>query len=279
MNKYLFTDGTNGVTEAHTTDELLSLINSAAEPGKARVWVFSTNEWMSCADFFKKYPGLKKAETITSPAITASQPVKRKSKYQWMKRTAFAAVATAVALLIFNFTGASWQKTPPLKATAARPSNVPLMDMDSLINEIELLRGKALDKGTSYNLRLRNNWPDHILLQLNADKETKGGVSRFLNVTVSIDNATGFNIDGAGIKLQLWKKGKASKAGEIQVKNIAYGKQAQHVFSGVFNGDSISASFQTIRAKAFNFCYDAEKENSSGNYNDRWFCRDGKPAN
>lgn len=279
MDKYLFTDGINGVQEAFSSEELLSFINNSPEPEKARVWVFGANEWITTAEFFKKNPALKKSEPVSSQAEIMKKPVKPKRRYVFLKQTAFVAALVGGALLIYNFTDSGWQKAEPLKSNAARPANVPVMDADSLQQAIEEQRGKTLDKGTANNLRLRNNWPEQLLLQLTSDKEVKRGASRFLHIKATIDNATGYTIDEAEVILQSWKNGKPSTEGSFVFTGVSYGKPVEHIFSGTIKADSISVSFRKIRAKAFNFCYDAAKENQSGNYNDRWFCRDGKQSN
>jgi len=276
MDKFLFTDGTNGVKEVHTADELLSLINSTPEPGKARVWIFNSNEWLSCSSFLKRYPGFMKKEPGVQLAREVGQAARVGNRHPWLKKIVLVTGILTGALLVFNFTSAKWEKATPLKASATRPDNVPVMDLDSLINEIEMIRGKVLDKGTRYNLRLRNNWPEHILLQWNAEKETKGSTSRFFNISVSIDNATGFPLDNALVLLHTWKNGKAIPADTLLFGNIRYDKLLVRQLASSFRCDSISASFQAIKAKAFNFCYSAAVKNNSGNYNDRWFCRDGK---
>lgn len=279
MDKYLFTDGTNGVQEAFSSEELLTLLRDSTQPDKARVWIYGANEWITTADLFKKNPALKKSEPVSSATEVQKKPLKQKRSYSFIKRTAFVAALVGGALLIYNFTDSGWQKTEPLKADAARPLNVPQMDADSLQEAIEWQRGKALDKGTANNLRLRNNWPEQLLLHLTADKEIKKGSSRFLHIKAAIDNATGYTIDEAEVKLQSWKNGKPTDAGSFIYTGVSYGKPAEHIFSGIIKADSVSVSFRRIRAKAFNFCYDAARENQSGNYNDRWFCRDGKQNN
>ena len=51
MDKYLFTDGTSGVREVQSQEELKTLIASATQPGKIRIWIFNTNEWINYAGF------------------------------------------------------------------------------------------------------------------------------------------------------------------------------------------------------------------------------------
>lgn len=276
MNKYLFTDGTNGVLEVHSKNELLSLINSASDLDKARVWIFSSNEWIACSSFLKQNPDFKKLESADKSGQINESTVKKERSFHPFKKSVFVAGAITGALLIFNFTNAKWEKATPLIVTAARSPNVPVMNLDSLISEIELIRGKSLDKSTRYNLRMRNNWPESILLQLKAEREVKNNHFRFFNISLNLDNASGFILDDAQVNLYTWSNGKANLADTILFHDIRYDKILLRKLTSSYKGDSLSASFKSIKSKAFNFCYSAETKNKSGNYNDRWFCRDGK---
>jgi hypothetical protein len=280
MNKFLFTDGTNGVIEVQSQEELETLIESAEQPDKVRIWLFSTNEWISYAAFRKQMPSVSRKEkpvavngsaSIASPDwISNSRPKRTGSR--WLKKALYFTGATAGVFLVFNFTKIKWEKAEPVNTTAARPANVPDMDIDSLIYEIEESRGQSIDRNTRTNLRLRNTWPERILLQLKADRETSGAGSRFFNVDVSIDNTTGFNLDNAVVKLSVWKNKKVSLTDTLHFGSIKYDKLSKRELDYRYRGDSISVSFESIKAKAFNFCYAAATKNNSGNYNDRWFC-------
>lgn len=280
MNKFLFTDGTNGVIEVQSQEELETLIESAEQPGKVRIWLFSTNEWISYAAFRKQTPPVSRKEKpvaingsaslISSELLSNNQPKRTASR--WFKKVLYFTGATAGVFLVFNFTKIKWEKAEPVNTTAARPVNVPDMDIDSLIYEIEESRGQAIDRNTRTNLRLRNTWPERILLQLVADRETNGSGSRFFNVDVSIDNTTGFNLDNAVVKLSVWKNNKVSLTDTLHFGSIRYDKLSKRELDYRYKGDSISVSFESIKAKSFNFCYTSVTKNNSGNYNDRWFC-------
>ena len=54
MKKYLFTDGTNVIREVQSEEELQTLIQSSEDPGKIRIWIFNTNEWVTHAEFSKR---------------------------------------------------------------------------------------------------------------------------------------------------------------------------------------------------------------------------------
>jgi len=276
MNKFLFTDGTNGVTEVQSNEELESLVLSSDHPDQVRIWLFSSNEWISYAAFRKQIPFIPAkdkpvAAAGLNPQVTASRITRGTNR---LKKFLFFTGAAAGIFLVFNFTKIKWENAAPLNSSAARPANVPLMDIDSLIEEIEYDRGQSLDRNTRNNLRLRNTWPDRILLQLTADRETNGSASRFFNLGVSIDNTTGYNLDQAVVRLSIWNNKKLSRTDTLRFGNIRYDQLAKRELGDRYRGDSISVAFESIRAKAFNFCYSAATKNNSGNYNDRWFCRE-----
>lgn len=283
MDKFLFTDGTNGVREVQSQQELEDIIASATNPAAIRIWLFSSNEWISYAAFRKRVPAIinkSKAPIHSSPVpllpagnlptATNYHPVTRGNS--WLKKALYFTGAAAGIFLVFNFTKIKWEKADPIMNSAARPANVPVMDIDSLIYEIEDARGQSLDRNTKTNLRLRNNWPERILLQVKADRETNNTSSRFFNIDLSIDNTTGLNLDNAVVKLSVWNNQKLSLTDTVHFGTIRYDKLAKRELEFRYKGDSISVSFESIRAKAFNFCYAANTKNTSGNYNDRWFC-------
>jgi hypothetical protein len=282
MDKFLFTDGRNGLKEAQSQEELQALIEAAEQPDKIRIWLFSSNEWISYAAFRQLIPSTssrprtfinnntlhaadKREQTIKTPQPTTGR--------RWVKKVLYLTVAAAGVFLIVNFTKIKWEKAEPLTSSAARPLNVPLMDIDSLIYEIENERGQSIDRNTKTNLRLRNTWPDRILLQVVADKETSSSGARFSNVDISIDNTTGFLIDNAAVMLKVWNNSNVSTTDTLVFTTIRFDKILKRPLNNIYKGDSISVSFEWIKAKAFNFCYSAKK-NNSGNYNDRWFCRE-----
>jgi hypothetical protein len=272
MDKFLFTDGTNGVREVQSQQELQILIESAEQPDKIRIWLFSSNEWISYAAFCKQVPAINKKDKVVA-AVAKTVPVK-KNRNGWVKKMLYITVAAAGVFLVVNFTKIKWEKAEPLNISAVRPENVPEMDMDSLIWEIEDSRGQTIDKNTKNNLRLRNTWPGRIELKLHAERETSNSDSRYFNVDISIDNSTGLNLDNAVVKLSVWKNNKVSITDTFQFITIRYDKLLTRQLDNIYRGDSISVSFESIKAKAFNFCYSATIKSNSGNYNDRWFCRE-----
>ena len=275
MEKFLFTDGMNGVREVQSLEELHTLIESVEQKDKIRIWLFSSNEWISYAAFKKNVPATSRKEKIVTATVDNRQSIKSsKSGNAWMKKLVYATGAGICIFLVFNFTKIKWQKVEPLNTSAMRPANVPMMDVDSLIEEIEYTRGTLIDKNTKNNLRLRNTWPDRIDLKLHSEKESSSSGSRFFNVDISIDNATGVMLDNAVVKLSVWKDNRENVVDTFRFSNIRYDKLLTRQLENTYKGDSLSLSFESIKAKAFNFCYSAALKNNSGNYNDRWFCRE-----
>lgn len=276
MEKYLFTDGTNVVREVQSEEELQKLIQSSGDAGKIRIWVFNTNEWITYTDFSKKFilktSSLKKSVNNvekTEPVV----PPKRANPFSGLTKLLILPTVAAAVFLIYNFTRIKWSKVSPLELTAERPGNTPLINIDSLIAEIEYSRGQKLDKITATNLRIRNTWPDRIVLQLKSDRDSSQDGIKFYNINLSIDNSTGYNVDQMVAELKSWKNNEVIKLDTFQFRNIGYAAPAKRNVPGEYLGDSLSVSILSLRSKAFNFCYSAEKESNYGNLNDRWFCK------
>jgi len=277
MEKYLFTDGTNVIREVESREELQSLIQTSAEPAKVRIWIFNTNEWVSLADFNKRTYRQNSLVKKTEPVIEDKKPPappRRSPIPGYLKKGLIGIVGAAAIFLVYNFTKVTWRKTSPLNITAERPANTPAVNVDSLIETVEALRGQKLDKITRTNLRIRNSWPDLIQLQLTADREISRSGSRYSNAEISVDNSTGYNLDNAIVKLDVWNESEVTGSDTIQFSNISYAALSKRKLESVYRGDSLSVSFISIKSKVFNFCYSSEKKSNYGNYNDRWFCRE-----
>lgn len=284
MEKYLFTDGTNVVREVQSKEELHTIIEANSDPGKIRIWIYSTSEWISYAEFNKRFVAkvvpIKKAvvkqesrkERANTPALSTPKKPARKSA---AAIKFFVVIVTAVAIfLVYNFTRVKWHTAASTQVTAARPANTPLINVDSLVKVIEAERGQKLDKVTLTNLRIRNTWPDRIELKLKSDRDTNQLGTRFYNVEIAIDNSTGYNIDNAIVEVRDWRSSVANGVDTVHFNNVGYSEVSRRVLPVQYRGDSLSVSFLSIRAKAFNFCYSSDKESNYGNLNDRWFCRD-----
>ena len=278
MSKYLFTDGINGVKEVQSQEELQTLINAATRPELVKIWLFTTNEWVN----YNRFNGAANKHTIapekklngaTKPAeaIAVKKPA---NNYRGLKRFMAFVVAGVVIFLVYNFTKIRWEKAEPLNITAARPANVPLINIDSVIQYMEDNRGQKMDRVTKTNLRIRNTWPDRITLQLNADHDISNAGQRYYNIRLSIDNSTGYNIDKAIAKLTIWKDNVVSNADTFHFNNVSYAAAAKRMVENNYRGDSVSISFQSIKSKVFNFCYSEDKKSNYGNGNDRWFCKE-----
>ena len=265
MQRYLFTDGENAVQEVESDQALHSLINLTADTAAIRIWVFNTREWISYAAFIKQRPDFIKKEIIlTVPEKkyeNTLQPVKSRGR---LKKAILFVVAAAGIFLVYNFTRIHWVKASPLNISAARPANVPPMDVDSLINDIEYNRGQTLDRSTRNNLRLRNTWPDLVELKLQASRETSSAGTRFSNLIMTIDNSTGNILDNALVKLQLWKNNEVAASDTFRFANIKYDAQLARQLSQEYKGDSISVSFESLQSKGFNFCYSASMKTAQG---------------
>ena len=280
MEKYLFTDGTNVVREVQSKEELQTLVQSAGDPGRVRIWLFNTSEWISYAEFNKRsHPtGIVPVKiTTTREAQKQTAKVKQPAKpaqFKGLERAFILLVICGVVFLVYNFSRVKWHTASSLMITAPRPSNTPLMDIDSLIRTIENTRGQKLDKVTQTNLRIRNSWPDRIELKLRTDRDTSQAGIKFYNIELSIDNSTGYNIDEAVVEVRDWRYGSVNVTDTFHFTNIGYSAVARRILPNEYRSDSISVSFLTLRSKAFNFCYSWDKESNYGNLNDRWFCRD-----
>jgi hypothetical protein len=271
MEKYLFTDGTGEIREVQSEEELNALIKSATHPDRIRIWLFSSNEWISYAAFSKSsYPAGKKIVTAIIEPDTTEPPVRKRG---WLKKTLLFTLAGATVFLVYNFTRIKWERIEPLNVFAARPANVPGINADSVIDLIEAVRGQKLDKTTRTNLRIRNTWPERILLQLDTERESKGNTTRYSNIQITLDNATGYLIDEAIVKLTVWKKDEATRSDTIRFSNIGYATPAKQDIKEGYRGDSIAVSFYSIKARSFNFCYSVDKQSNYGNMADRWFCK------
>lgn len=279
MEKYLFTDGTNVVREVQSKEELHTLIQSAGNPGKIRIWLFNTSEWISYAEFSKistprtspvKESAVKEDEKTRVKVIAPKKP----SQFNGLGRAFIFFVICGTAFLVYNFSRVKWHTASSLLITAERPANTPLIDVDSLIRVIENTRGQKLDKVTQTNLRIRNSWPDRIELKLKTDRDTSQAGSKFYNIELSIDNSTGYMIDEAVVELKDWRYGSVNIADTFHFSNIGYSAVSKRTLPNEYKSDSLSVSFLTVRSRAFNFCYSWDKESNYGNMNDRWFCRE-----
>ena len=278
MEKYLFNDGTNVIREVQSKEELEKCIQSAADPAAARIWVYHSSEWISPAEWRKRYalaiiPASRKKQNLVPDTTVKPDPPERQ-RLNWLRPVMIAVILSGAAAITYKLTRTKWTTVAPVAIQQVRPANVPVLNIDSLIQTIEGERGKKLDKVTSTNLRIRNSWPDRLLLTLTASKDSSNRTSRFYNMELILDNATGYQIDEAVVEVTSWAAGERSTEQMLSFRKTGYSAPARKKLDLEMKGDSLTVRFISLRAKAFNFCYDASKKSNSGNYNDRWFCRD-----
>ncbi|HRX94627.1 MAG TPA: hypothetical protein P5158_10935 [Chitinophagaceae bacterium] len=279
MEKFLFTDGVNAVQELHSANELRKLLATTPDKAAVSIWLFNSSEWLSYEKFIRQFPLFKIEKPTPQNGSKGFVPdtaiiVKPAPKKKWFRRVAIYLLAASSILLVFNFTKAKWEKTESLTINAVRPDNVPVMDVDSLIQDIEITRNEKIGKNTRNNLRLRNTWPDRILLKASVSVEKNKAGNRYTAPVITIDNTTGYPLDQAVVQLITWKKNEISSLDTLHFSDVTFNGAISRKLPGSYRGDSLSISFVSIKAEAFNFCYDAGVENRSGNYNDRWFCRE-----
>lgn len=279
MEKYLFNDGTNVIREVESKKELEALIASAADASRVRIWRFNSSEWLSLPAF-EKTEGLPAITKVILPVpenenrqhaiLSAIRPV-----HPYLRKGIIAILLAIGIFLVYNFTRVSWSSADTYETNAARADNVPVMDMDSLIQSIEWSRGRPLDKTTATNLRIRNTWPDRMQLKVSAARDTSTtGSSRFHDPQFSIDNSTGYEVDEAIVTFTIFNKGDRMHSDTLRFTQVGYAYPSTRTVTGEFRGDSIAAAYLSIRARSFNFCYSSGKESNYGNLADRWFCRD-----
>ncbi len=281
MNKYLFNDGTNIIKEVHSTEELKSLLRSVSDPSRTRIWEFDTNEWVSYTDFakaknFSVTPVIAPGKTV--PPVIDQGETETPGWKSKVKKFIIVIVIISAAMLVYNFTNLGWESAGTINIVSPRPANTPDLNVDSLIQIIETQRGQSLDKVTKTNFRIRNTWPEMISLKLNGDKFSNRSTNKFDNLEIAVDNSTGYNLDDAVVQLNTWKKVSAgnyvlNNKDTFRLTNIGYISPVKLKIENSYKADSISVSFSSLRSKAFNFCYSAEKESNYGNNNDKWYCK------
>jgi hypothetical protein len=283
MEKYLFTDGTNVIREVQSKEELTTLIQSSGDRNKVRIWVFNTSEWVTYAEFNRQ---AKPVTTLPKKVITVAAPIAKPAmeelppmaradrQYRWLKKAFFAILAGVTVFLVYNFTRIRWSPVGAANINSLRPANVPVMDMDSLIQTIEAVRGQKLDKVTRTNLRIRNTWPDRLSLTVTSARDSSAAGIRYHDPEIVFDNSTGYQVGQAIVRFTVWKENQPTAMDTIFFKDIGYALPSKRTLKGVFKGDSISVVFSSITAPSFNFCYTENKESNYGNLNDRWFCKE-----
>lgn len=275
MTKYLFNDGTNQIQEVHSREDLERLA-AQADPQTARVWIFPSHEWMSLARFRALYPaGHQVVNRVERPEQVQVEPVRKpvRKGFGLGWKLLVAAAITAGVFLIYNFTQHNWERIPDLTVRPERPENSPPLNFDSLVTSIEVARGTKIDKVTRTNLRIRNNWPEHILVNLKTERESSSSGIRYQSIQATLDNATGYLLDEVEAEMSIWRNGMVDRKETVTFEKVNYTEPGKKDIPGQFVGDSISVRILQAKAKSFNFCYSHDKQSNYGNLNDRWFCR------
>lgn len=273
MEKYLFNDGTNVIREVQSREALNALLAGVSDKEKVSIWVYNSPEWISYETYTRLWPASEKKTDPRLPVNTEEKEARTGGRFRWLRHTIIGAVTLAGILLIYNFTRISWTPLEPVTITPERPENSPFVNMDSLAQVIEATRGQKLDKVTRTNLGIRNNWPDQVLLRVEANRDTSKAGIRYKDMVLTLDNATGYQLDEVVAKWTVWKNQKAMSTDTVRFEKINYTAPMQRFVEGDYRGDSLSVSVERIRSRAFSFCYAADKKSNSGNNNDRWFCR------
>jgi hypothetical protein len=276
MEKYLFNDGINGVREVQSREELQQLAENA-DSRLAKVWVYSSNEWISLAEFSTLFPApaAQKRNGTAREKGPPQKPAPRAAQKSFGTgfRLLLGAALSLCIFLVYNFTRDKWEPMEEIRIRPARPENAPLIDVDSLITQLEAGRGQRLDKTTRTNLRIRNNWPDQILLSAQVRRDSSKSGIRYHDIEFVLDNATGYQLDELELEWAVWRGNDQRHKGELRFENIDYSRPARQSLPGIFVGDSMSIRIRSIRAASFHFCYSHDKQSNYGNLNDRWFCR------
>jgi hypothetical protein len=281
--KFLFTDGPGSTTEVYSNEELNILINNSIHKERIRIWRYSTSQWISYEEFLKSQ---NRAEFQSSAATLRNKeepigdaPPKKITNLLGIIKMSVVVIGIigGVFILVYVFFSKEWMDPAPVTAFAERPINSPKVNTDSLIGVIEVTEFRTLEKLTKTNLRLRNNWPDKIVLSLQYDRSQHARdatLFKFINTGINIENLTGYNLDEAVVELKVWKFHEIIRTDTFHFKSIGYTAPSIRYTGQEYQGDSLSVNFHTIRSLDLNFCYSYERPALSGNPNDKWFCKD-----
>jgi hypothetical protein len=299
--KFLFNDGSGKIREMSSKEELDYHVSISPDRDKIKIWLYHSSSWISYQEFLKKAPSNwqtlnGKAETVkpvqvdilvtetpksfTSPVVKEKKqrpPTVTKPLQIVLNICIVLVVAGGVYAALFYNTK-EWTESRIYEAKAVRPANAALVNVDSLIHTIEVKEMRTLDKLTKMNLRLRNNWPEKIVLSLQGQQQKhlkKDSTLRFNELQCIVKNFTGYEIDEAVVSINVWKDGAMKTQDTFRLQHIGYrGEPYTQTISNTYKGDSLTIHFQSIRSFGLNFCYSYEKPTISGNPNDKWFCKD-----
>jgi hypothetical protein len=286
--KFLFNDGSGSTREVYSEEELNILINNVQQKEKIRIWKFNTSQWITYADYIRERPARPERFKVPVPDETIaldtghtpqrSAPGKFKKFLTTLKIVIISAsILGVITLLAFVLLKKEWLDAAPGLVFAERPVNSPPLNTDSLVTIIQQTEFRTLDKLTKTNLRLRNNWPDKIVLSLQYEKRQHANdatLFRFENSAISIENTTGYELDNAVVELKVWKLHQNIRTDTFHFAAVSYVGPSVKYTVKQYEGDSLSVNFQKIRSYGLNFCYSYGLPSVSGNPNDKWFCKD-----
>lgn len=285
--KFLFNDGSGSVREVHSEEELNILINNTSQKQLIRIWLFNSSQWISYNDYLRiqKPSPLKKFQVplIEESVATEEQnqtaaPRKITKFLTTVKVVVISAAIIGIATVVaFALMKKEWLEPSSAIVYADRPENSPTINTDSLVAVIQETEFRILEKLTKTNLRLRNNWPDKIVLSLAYSKSQNANDNtrfRFDHTTINLENTTGYDLDNAVVEVKVWRLHQNVLTDTFHFAAVRHAIPAVKDTGKEYQGDSISLNFQKIRSYGLNFCYTYDLPSVSGNPNDKWFCKD-----
>lgn len=231
-------------------------------------------------------PKETKAETVEPPFIFGpAPPAKEKNtRPQTVTKPLQILLNICIVLVVAGgvyaalfYNKKEWTEPRVFETAAPRPANVPNLNLDSLVQMVEVKELRTLNKITKMNLRLRNNWPEKIVLTLQGEQQKhlkKDSVLRFNELQMIVKNFSGYEIDAAVAAVNVWENGEVSKVDTFRLSNIGYRDPYTQTIPNTYKGDSLTVHFYSIRSFGLNFCYSYDEPTISGNPNDKWFCKD-----
>jgi len=231
-------------------------------------------------------PHQAKAETAEPPFIFGPAPTAKEktTRPQTVTKPLQIILNICIVLVVAGgvyaalfYNKKEWTEPGSFETTALRPANVPDLNLDSLIQMVEVKELRTLDKLTKMNLRLRNNWPEKVVLTLQGERQKhlkKDSVLRFNNLQMIVKNFSGYELDAAVVAVNVWDNGEVSKVDTFRLTNIGSRDPYTQNIPNTYKGDSLTVHFYSIRSFGLNFCYSYDEPTISGNPNDKWFCKD-----
>lgn len=298
--KFLFNDGSGKIRELSSKEELDYYISISPDKNKCRIWLYRSSHWIGYEEYLhraatnrsqwngqhetvKPVPVVEKIAPIAPPPPPVSREKKPRPStitkpLQLLLNICIVLVVAGGVYAALFYSTKEWTDPRSFDTVAVRPANTPPLNVDSLIYTIEVKEKRTLDKLTKMNLRLRNNWPEKIVLTLQGQQQVhlkKDSIHRFDNLQCIVKNFTGYTIDHAVVTLTVWRDGSTKTQDTFRLEQIDHrGDPYTLNIHNTYKGDSLTIQFRTIRSFGLNFCYSYEEPTISGNPNDKWFCKD-----